>query len=357
MTETGLLDTDVEAELRGSLRDALARRCRPTNVAGVYDGDRGSVDPLWRLVVDDLGLAALLVAEEFGGVGASAREAAVVVHELGRAMAPVPYLTSAVIATTLLGHCPGDLLVEVAAGRRTVALVTPFASAPWGDVPTVDVSAGRVTGRITGVAGAIEADVLLVPAGDGAVYAVEADRCGVRPVTSLDMTRQLGDVTFDGSPAELLLGDAGTAVHEALAIGSALLASEQTGVTDWCIGATVAYLKERRQFGRVVGGFQALKHRLADLSVDAELAGAAAAHAAATVAVQDPDSEIAGAVAAAFTGDLAVLAAEETVQLHGGIGMAWEHPAHLYLKRAKADQIALGTPGAHRARLGDLVAL
>jgi alkylation response protein AidB-like acyl-CoA dehydrogenase len=129
------------------------------------------------------------------------------------------------------------------------------------------------------------------------------------------------------------------------------------GVAQWCLATTVAYLKERRQFGRVVGGFQALKHRLADLYVATGSATAAARYAAVTTAGDDPDRTVAGAVAQAFCGDVAVRAAEEAIQLHGGIGMTWEHPAHLYLKRAKADQITLGTPGLHRARLAELVDL
>ena len=119
----------------------------------------------------------------------------------------------------------------------------------------------------------------------------------------------------------------------------------------WCLETTIAYLKERRQFGRVVGGFQALKHRLADLYTGVESAAAAARYAAATLAEGDPDASLAASVAQSYCSDLAVHAAEEAVQLHGGIGMTWEHPAHLYLKRAKSDQIALGTPGRHRARL------
>jgi alkylation response protein AidB-like acyl-CoA dehydrogenase len=128
-------------------------------------------------------------------------------------------------------------------------------------------------------------------------------------------------------------------------------------VARWCLETTVAYLKERRQFGRAVGGFQALKHRLADLYTGVESAAAAARYAAAALAVDDPDVDVAASLAQAYCGDLAVLAAEEAVQLHGGIGMTWEHPAHLYLKRAKSDQIALGTPGRHRAWLGVLVDL
>jgi alkylation response protein AidB-like acyl-CoA dehydrogenase len=213
---------------------------------------------------------------------------------------------------------------------------------------------------VTSVAGALEADVLLVPATgpDGlAVYAVPAAQAGIAPVVSLDMTRQLADVSLDGVPAELLVSDAEPVVRRALEVGAALLASEQAGVARWCLETTVAYLKERRQFGRAVGGFQALKHRLADLYTNVESAHAAARNAAAALTVDDPDVPVATAVAQAFCSDLAVLAAEEAVQLHGGIGMTWEHPAHLYLKRAKADQIAFGTAGAHRARLAELVDL
>jgi alkylation response protein AidB-like acyl-CoA dehydrogenase len=226
---------------------------------------------------------------------------------------------------------------------------------------TVD-DAGRLTGRVRSVAGALEADVLLVPATsrDGtSVHAVLAGNATIAPVTSLDMTRQLADVTLESAAGEeVLAAPAGAAaVRRGLETGAALLASEQAGIAQWCLGTTVAYLKERRQFGRIVGGFQALKHRLADLYVATESAAAAARYAAVTTAVDDPDRAVAAAVAAAFCGDVAVRAAEEAVQLHGGIGMTWEHPAHLYLKRAKANQIALGTPGFHRARLAELVDL
>jgi alkylation response protein AidB-like acyl-CoA dehydrogenase len=220
----------------------------------------------------------------------------------------------------------------------------------------------RLTGRVCSVAGALEADVLLVPAvgRDGtSVHAAPVGDATITPVTSLDMTRQLADVTFENTAGvRVLAAPAGAAaVRRGLETGAALLASEQVGIAQWCLATTVAYLRERRQFGRVVGSFQALKHRLADLYVATESATAAARYAAVTAAADDPDRTIAGAVAASFCGDVAVRTAEEAIQLHGGIGMTWEHPAHLYLKRAKADQIALGTPGFHRARLAELVDL
>ncbi|MGW5242227.1 acyl-CoA dehydrogenase family protein [Monashia sp. NPDC004114] len=363
MSETAeydLLYTDVEEDLRSSVRDLIRASCGAQSVTAMYDGDRSVVAPLWKSLSVDLGLAGLLVPEERGGQGASAREAAVVLEELGRAVAPVPFLTSAVVATTLLLGSGSPLVAELASGERAAALAVPWSTAPHSDLTALRLDGGRVTGVVTSVAGAREADTLLVPvAGPGglALCAVPASAATVTPVTSLDMSRQLADLRLDGVPGELVLADAEPALRRALDAGAALLASEQLGVARWCLETTVAYLKERRQFGRVVGGFQALKHRLADLYTGVEQAAAAARYAAATLAADDPDAPVAASVAQSYCSDLAVLAAEEAVQLHGGIGMTWEHPAHLYLKRAKSDQIALGTPGRHRARLATLVGL
>jgi alkylation response protein AidB-like acyl-CoA dehydrogenase len=230
-------------------------------------------------------------------------------------------------------------------------------------VPTLNVDGdGRISGTATSVAGALEADVLLVPvAADGgvAIHAVDTAAARIEPVVSLDMGRQLADLAFEGAAGRIVVpADIGSdVVDRALLVGAGLLAAEQVGLATWCLTATVGYLKERRQFGRVVGGFQALKHRLADLYVTVESAAAAARYAAAALAADDPDATVAVHLAAAYCSDAAVLAAEEAVQLHGGIGMTWEHPAHLYLKRAKADQLALGSPGLHRDRLAGLVDL
>ena len=365
MTDLDLLPNDIEVDVRATVRGLLADRCDAAAVTAVYDGDRGLVDSLWQGLSRDLGLAGLLIPEAHGGAGASAREVAVVLEELGRACAPVPFLTSAVVATSVLVASDGDeasaLLAALAEGERTAALVVPFSTAPDGALPALTVADGRISGTVRSVAGAVEADLLLVPvstAGGVAVHAIDATTATVVPVVSLDMTRQVADVTLEGAAGTVVLADTvgEAAVRGALLAGAALLASEQAGVARWCLEETVAYLNVRTQFGRVVGGFQALKHRLADLFTDLESGSAAAQYAAAALATGD-DVPISARVAAAYCSDLAVRAAEEAVQLHGGIGMTWEHPAHLYLKRAKADQIGLGTAGAHRAALGDLIDL
>ena len=216
---------------------------------------------------------------------------------------------------------------------------------------------------MTGVADALTADVLLVPA-DGvpyALYAVRAADAGLSkaPVVSLDMTRQLCDLSLEGASARRVAagGDAAQAVVRALVAGAGVIASEQLGVAERCLEMTVAYVKERRQFARPVGSFQAIKHRLADLWVAVIQARAAARYAAACLAPGDQDAALAVALAKATCSEVAVKAAQETIQLHGGIGFTWEHPAHLYLKRAKADSIALGTADAHRATVAKLAGL
>jgi alkylation response protein AidB-like acyl-CoA dehydrogenase len=359
-----LLPTDVEDDLRSTVRDLLAARCSPKAVTGMYDGDRTVAETLWRALAVELGLAGLLVPEDLGGAGATAVEVAAVLEELGRAAAPVPFLTSSVVATTALLGCAEDdtareVIAALAAGERTAALVAPLSTAPDGTLPEIQATDGLLTGTVRSVAGVVDADLLVVPARttDGiALYLVESSAAKLDHVVSFDMGRQVTDVTLDGAPGRLVLADGEAAVRSALLAGAGMLASEQVGIARWCLDETVAYLKVRKQFGRVVGGFQALKHRLADLYAEVESASATARYAAAALAAGE-DVPIAARVAAAYCSDIAVHAAEEAVQLHAGIGMTWEHPAHLYLKKAKADQIAFGTAGAHRAALAILVDL
>jgi alkylation response protein AidB-like acyl-CoA dehydrogenase len=365
--QLGLLPGDVEEALRATVRSLLAARCTPAQVLAVYDGDDSVRAPLWGALARELGLAGLLVPEEHGGAGASAREAGVVLEELGRAVAPVPFLTSAVVATAaVLPSGDAGLLSGLAAGATTAGLLVSLTAGAGNVVASVTSDGGSLTGRVPSVAGAVEADVLVVPVvppgqGDGIelrLVDVGADGVRIAPVVSLDMTRQVADVELSGAPSRLLLDapHGHDAVVRALRLGAALLASEQVGIADRCLADTVEHLRRRRQFGRALGSYQALKHRLADLYVEVESARAAAAYAAAAAAAEE-DVEVATAVAKIYCSDVAVHAAEERVQLHGGIGMTWEDPAHLYLKRAKADQLAFGTPGRLLTHLGDLVGL
>ncbi|GDY29100.1 acyl-CoA dehydrogenase family protein [Gandjariella thermophila] len=365
---TDLLYSEVEEDLRASVRGLLADRSDPATVLARVETDQPYDLDLWRTLATDLGVAGLHVPEELGGQGASTRETAVVLEELGRAVAPVPFLGSAVLATSALLGCD-TAAAEVAAlasGERRGALAVPLSAAPSAPFPdTVRVDAeGRLSGRVGTVADAAVAELLVVPAAgpDGPeLRAVDmpSDGVTVSGIVGLDLTRGIADVTFDGAASRRLAGPdvAGTALTNALITAAGLLASEQLGVAQWCLDTTVAYVKERHQFGRPVGSFQALKHRLADLWLDLVGARAAARYAADALATSSVDVPVAVAVAASHCSSVAVKAAEECIQLHGGIGMTWEHPAHLFLKRAKSTESALGTPGRHRAALATLVDL
>ncbi|MDB1089802.1 acyl-CoA/acyl-ACP dehydrogenase [Streptomyces sp. ACA25] len=365
-----LLYTEIETELRSSVRALLGHRCSAEAVLARCESPEPYDTGLWRALAADLGTAGLQVPEDLGGAGASLRETAVVMEELGRAAAPTPYLGHAVLATTALLACDTpaarETLAALAAGTRTGTLAVPLPSAPGFAFPGTVLPGpdGTLTGRVTSVADTPGADVLVVPAAgpDGPeLHVVDLASAGVtvEPRTSLDLTRPVAGVTLDGAAGRRVdaPGGAERALDRALLTGAGLLASEQLGLAEWCLESTVGYLKERRQFGRPVGSFQAVKHRLADVWLAVAGARAAARNAVDALATGSGDAAVAVAVAQSHCAETAVRAAEECVQLHGGIGMTWELPAHLYLKRAKADQIALGAPGRHRETLARLVDL
>ncbi len=431
--------SETERDLAAALGDLLASQAAPADIIARTERPETCDAKLWRTVAAEIGIAGLLIPEALGGAGASYRELAAAAEQFGAAVAPIPYLGSAAVATAVLlsaarSHArdrgaaadvgrvgaglPGasgpvdtsqplsgpaaavrdaalrsraasgasgwsgtaaapvspaaGLLRSLADGTITAALAVSVGTAPGAPFPGDARNTGRaegnpgavrLRGRIHAVPDALIADILLVPADGvpGAVYLVEANAAGVHrtPLTSLDMTRQLCDITLDDALAvPVAVGAAAEAALSAgLAAGAAVLAAEQLGVAQRCLDMTVAYVKERRQFARQIGSFQAVKHRLADLWTTITLARAASRYAAACLADDDPDAPVAVALAKSACCDAAVTAAQECVQLHGGIGFTWEHPAHLYLKRAKAASVAYGTPGAHRAALADLVNL
>ena len=428
--------SETERDLAAALGDLLASQAAPADIIARTERSETCDAKLWRTVAAEIGIAGLLIPEALGGAGASYRELAAAAEQFGAAVAPIPYLGSAAVATAVLlsaarahardrgaapdagwvgaglpggaasgpvdtsqplsgpaaavrdaalraqaasgtsGNAPvspaAGLLRRLADGTITAALAVSVGTAPGapfpGDARVTGRAEGhpgavRLRGRIHAVPDALLADILLVPADGvpGAVYLVEANAAGVHrtPLTSLDMTRQLCDITLDDALAvPVAVGAAAEAALSAgLAAGAAVLAAEQLGVAQRCMDMTVAYVKERRQFARQIGSFQAVKHRLADLWTTITLARAASRYAAACLADDDPDAPVAVALAKSACCDAAVTAAQECVQLHGGIGFTWEHPAHLYLKRAKAASVAYGTPGAHRAALANLVNL
>jgi alkylation response protein AidB-like acyl-CoA dehydrogenase len=364
-----LLYSSDEDDLRTTVRKFLADRSPWPAVLALTEAEPPRDPEVWRGLVE-VGVPSLAVPEGLGGAGASWREVAVVAEELGRSLAPTPFLGSTVLATaallnlSLAGVDVAETVGALAAGTSTAALAVPLATHPAaGPFAAVTVAAdGTLSGTVTNVADAATADVLVVPAAGDAgpgLFLVAAADVTVTPVLTLDLTRGLATVVLDGAPArQLAAGEpAAVALAAALGTGAAVLASEQLGLAERCLELTVEHLRTRYQFGRPIGSFQGLKHRVAALWVAIAQGRATARYAADRFAAGDADAPVAAALAQAHCSPVAVRAAEECVQMHGGLGFTWEHPAHLFLKRARSDALALGTADRHRSHLGDLVNL
>lgn len=365
-----LVYDDTADELRTAVRRLTDRQSSPTQLIAFTATDSGYDAELWRTLARDMGLAGLLIPEEFGGAGASAREVSVVMEELGRSLAPVPYLASAVFATSVLTASPGAVAADVL--RRLVdgavaAVAVPAIAAPGSALPTVTAnrnSDGRVmlSGSVSGALALDCADVLLVPAdldGEHVVVLVDAHAAGITVHTpvSADLTRPIFDVSLDCALGETISSgqDATDALAAAATVAAAALASEQVGVGDWALAAAVEYLTVRHQFGRPIGSYQSLRHRAAQLWIDNQQSRAAAQYAAATIAEKSVDIDVAVAVAQSYCSATALTAVEECLQIHGGIGFTWEHPVHLYLGRAFTSSVILGTTEDHHRTLANLV--
>ncbi len=373
-------DTPDQADLRSVVRAFAGRHATPEQVRAAMASPDGYDPKVWQRLSAELGLTALAVPESFGGAGAGPGEVAVAVEEFGRVLLPSPYLSSAVAALVLAGAaaaCPeaaqrylpgladGSVIAALAldADVTTAGLTVKGAArnpghgaAAGGTVTGAArdpghgaAAGGTVTGTARNVVDGAAAGLLLVRAGDD-LLAVAAGDAVVEPLGTLDQTRRQAAVRFAHAPA-VPAGPAGPAV----ALQRVLLAAECAAAAEHCLDVTVAYLMTRRQFGRPIGSFQALKHRAADLKV-----AVSAAHATARAAVWTAASDAAPPAALAALAPLAALqcartfvqVAGEMIQLHGGIGFTWEHEAHLYLKRAKSTQLLLGPVSALRAEIG-----
>jgi acyl-CoA dehydrogenase len=315
---------------------------------------------LWSRLAAEVGVAGLAIPEEFGGSGFSFVDLAVVFEEAGRALAAVPLLATSALATyVLLGS--GDraacarYLPKLADGTHTATLAI-------GDL--------RAERSATGWAGHGEADfvldgqaadliLVLAETPDGpALFACEGDGVARTGRRVLDGTRPLALVSLREAPLTPVGAPetAPSTVERALDVARAALAAEQVGGSAHALDATVSYVDTRHQFGRPVGSFQAVKHRLADLLVELEAARSVAALAAASV---DSEAELPVTASAAkvVCSETYRLATAEYVQFHGGVGFTWEHPAHRYVRRACSSEVLFGTPDDHRARIADLLAL
>ncbi|WP_226362698.1 acyl-CoA dehydrogenase family protein [Pseudonocardia sp. ICBG1142] len=361
--------TDEQRELRASLHRFAERQHDEATLRRLVDTADGFDRALWSRLGTELGALSLAVPEDLGGAGGTCVDQAVAAEELGAALVTGPLLGTVALAIPALVAAPAGaerdaLLAALADGSRTAALVAVL-TAPYDGASAAGVTADgdRLTGTVSHVPDAGAADVLVVAAAgvDGPVLAVvDAGADGVRVERrgSFDVTRPVAGVVLDGATGTVLATgtDADGALRHAFRTAGALLAAEQAGIARRLLDLTVAYAKERLQFGRPIGSFQAVKHRCADMLVAVEQARTAALHAA--WAVDDPridDADLAVSIAQATCSETTYRVAADAVQLHGGIGFTWEHVAHLYYKRAVADAALLGSAEAHRERIAALV--
>ncbi|MEV5958305.1 acyl-CoA dehydrogenase family protein [Streptomyces sp. NPDC051987] len=373
--------TDEQDEIRRALRELLHKRCGPEDVRSAVDRAEGYDPGLWTVLSEQLGLPGLAFPEVYGGAGCTRTDVVLAAEELGRVLAPAPFLATAVLAAPLLlalgtDAQRADLLPRIADGRLTAALAVPgtglgtalaltgAGGTDWagggraGGVQARPVADGwRLYGEADQVLDGHSAGLLLVPAHTGGyarsrvlLFLVAGDAPGLVRTrrTSLDATRGQAAVQLRDVRAELLGADEETDVRPALAAHgdfvAAVLAAEAVGAADRALERTVEYVRQREQFGRPIGSFQAVKHRLADVYVAVRAARSAAYYAAWATEHGEP----VGGLALAQALEALRTAAGEGIQLHGGIGFTWEHEAHLYFKRAAGDELLFG-PG-HRLR-------
>ncbi|MCJ0905433.1 acyl-CoA dehydrogenase family protein [Rhodococcus sp. ARC_M6] len=355
-------------EFRTSLRRLLSERAPMTKVRDIALGG-GYDTETWQLLASNMGVPGLHVAEEFGGGGFSFLETAIVAQELGRALTPVPMIATAgaIEAILCLGSATQkrDLLPKLLDGSVIGSLALAGTKDVEVDVALVRATgdAPKLTGRLDYVAFGHIADLLVVPAvtpdgGAVALYVVAADSAGVAITgrDSLDFTRPVATVELNDAPAQLLGADV-RSIERVIGVVRTLLANEALGAAEAALNMAVEYAKQRVQFNRVIGSFQAVKHKCADMAISIDAAQATVMYAS-MCAEHDNDEFLRAAIMAkGQASECLTLCASTNIQVHGGIGFTWEADPHLFFRRAKAVEPIFGNSNQHRAELADLVGI
>lgn len=355
-------------ELRTAVRRFLERKSPESEVRRLMETTAGYDPAVWSQMADQLGLQGLIIPERFGGSGYGFLELVVVLEEMGRALLCAPYLSSAVMAASLLlasgdedagkGYLPG-----IADGSLIATVALSEADGRWDKAGvTLDATGAGDRWTLTGeklfVLDGVIADVILVAArtrGGVSVLAVEKGAVGLEAIamSTMDQTRKLARLAFDATPARLVgrEGQGWPAISAMLDLAIVALAAEQAGGAQRVLETAVEYAKVRMQFGRRIGSFQAIKHKCADMLLDVESARSAAYYAGQAAAAGDDELPILASLAKSCCSEAYSRAAAENIQVHGGTGFTWEHPAHLYFRRAKSSEQLFGDPAYHRELL------
>lgn len=364
--------TEEQELIHTTARDFLSQNVGLERVRDLMMSETGFDPVVWKEMAD-LGWVGLAVSEDCGGAGLGLVEMSVLLEEMGRMVVPGPFFASAVVATSAIQELASpdqqaDLLPALATGEKVASLAIfedGWSTESLSTTATADGGKWVIDGRKRAVVAGSTADFLLVTAAsdDGVgVFVVDAAAEGVEVTDEpvLDLTRRQATVSFDSvaidRSARLDGEDITGSLHRTLALATVALAAEQVGGAQACLEMSVEYAKTRYQFGRPIGSYQAIKHRCAEMLMKTEHARSAVYHAARVT--DDPDElAIASPLAGSLASEAYVWVAGENIQVHGGIGFTWEHDAHIYLKRAKASSLLLGSPRHQRDLLGNALGL
>jgi alkylation response protein AidB-like acyl-CoA dehydrogenase len=364
---------DELEELRAAVREFLAAKSSDSAVRAVMETGPRHDPAVWDQMARQLRLPGLALPGDYGGDGFGLTELAVVLEEMGAALLCSPFFATVVLAAQAL-LAAGDeeacqrYLPGIAAGQTIATLAAAEGNASW-DPAMVSARAERLKGADGGwvlrgqksfVIDGASADLVLVVArstAGPALFAVDRGAPGLHaePMTTLDPTRPMAALTFDQVPAVLVgaEGQGGRLMSRVLDVACVALAAEQAGGARRCLEMSAGYARTRFQFGRPIGSFQAVKHKCADMLVRVELAEATAREAARLADEAAADFPVAAATAHVCCSQAYVFAAAENIQVHGGIGFTWEHPAHLYFRRAKSSELLFGGPAVYHERFLD----
>ena len=367
--------SETQQTLKKTTRQFLAAECPSPEVRRLMETDTAFDAGLWRKMADQ-GWMGIIIPEEYGGFGMGLVEMAAMLEEMGRALLPGPYFSTALLAASVINHAGSEAqkqshLTAISKGECKATLAFMEQSASWrhqavGMHASADAAGGYVlNGRKAFVPDAGVADLVICAArlaGELALFAVPGSSPGLaaRPTPAIDPTRKLYEVMFDSVavPADGLLATgarAEAAIDHAFAVSIAGLVAEMVGGMQRLLEVSVEYAKTRKQFGRPIGQFQAVQHMCADMLVMTESSRSGAYYAAWALAEGSGDAATAVSVAKAYASDAYREVGNKAIQVHGGMGFTWENDVHLYYRRAKGSEIAFGDATWHRERLAELV--
>jgi len=373
-TDVNFAFSEEQEELRRTVRAFLDQKSPESEVRRLMDTEQGYDEAVWRQMGEQMGLQGLIVPEEFGGSGYSYVELIVVLEEMGRSLLCAPYFATVALAANALIHSGDDqakkeFLPGIASGETiaTVAFTEPSGKWDEAGITMAATKSGddwKLSGTKMFVLDGHTADLIIVAARTSAgvsLFVVSGDAAGLTrtALSTMDQTRKQAKLEFSDTPARLIGTDGAgwTVLSTVLDLAAVALAAEQVGGAQRCLDMAVEYAKVRVQFGRPIGSFQAIKHKCADMLLEVESGKSAAYYAGWCAAEMNEELPSVASLAKAYCSEAYFHAAAENIQIHGGIGFTWEHPAHLYFKRAKSSELLFGDPTYHRELLAQRIGI